>query len=59
MGENMTLEEMVSIEIDKYTMLLRIKKASKEENTVLNHEIKVSEIKLQRYGYNDLEQFQP
>ena len=27
MGEEMTLEEMVSIEIDKYTMLLRIKKA--------------------------------
>lgn len=55
----MSLEVLVSMEIDNYTRLLRIKKSNKEENPVLDFEINVSEIKLKRYGYSDLSQFQP
>lgn len=57
--EIMTLEEIVAYEIDNYTRLLRIKKANKEDNPVLDHEINISEIKLERYGYSDLSKFQP
>lgn len=57
--ETMAPEEIVANEIDNYTRLLRIKKVNKEDNPVLNHEINISEIKLERYGYSDLSKFQP
>ena len=53
----MTKEEMISILIDKYADLMRIKKAQQTENSELNYQITVTKTKLQSFGVNteDLE----
>ncbi|MBQ6696184.1 MAG: hypothetical protein IJN16_05720 [Lachnospiraceae bacterium] len=55
--ETMTKEEMISILIDKYADLMRIKKAQQTENSELNYQITVTKTKLQSFGVNteDLE----
>ncbi len=39
-------------EIDRYSLLQRIKNASKEENAVLDYEIAISKAKLETMGVN-------
>ncbi|MCI5995754.1 MAG: hypothetical protein MRZ45_07400 [Blautia sp.] len=55
--ETMTKEEIISILIDKYADLMRIKKAEKAENSELDYQITVTKAKLQSFGVNteDLE----
>ena len=49
MGEEMTREELISITIDKYTDLQRIKKANGEvKNSELDYQLKVVIAKLKR-----------
>lgn len=42
--------ELAGIELENYARLQRIKEASKEDNSVLDYEIKLSEAKLHSYG---------
>ena len=48
--EGMTKEEMITVEIDKFANLMRIKKYQKEENPELEYQIRISRSKLQGYG---------
>lgn len=49
--DNMSKEELISITIDKYTDLQRIKKANGEvENKELDYQIKVTVAKLSSLG---------
>lgn len=51
MSDEMTREELISIIIDKYTDLQRIKKANGEcENKELDYQIKVTIAKLSSLG---------
>ena len=49
-GDTMTREELISITIDIYTNLQRIKKASTEKNAELEYQIKVVIAKLSSLG---------
>ena len=50
MSENMNEKEMLSILIDKFTDLQRIKKAEKGENEELNYQLKITKAKLESFG---------
>lgn len=51
MGDEMTREELISITIDKYTDLQRIKKSNgNTENKELDYQIKVTIAKLSSLG---------
>ena len=51
MSDNVTREELISITIDKYTDLQRIKKANGDRrNEELEYQIKVTIAKLSSYG---------
>ena len=52
MEVNVNTCEIISYEIQKYSMLQRIKAASKEENPVLDYEIRITEITLHSMGVN-------
>ena len=52
MEENVQSFEMIVNTIEKYSMLQRIKAAGKEENPVLDYEIKVCEAQLHSLGVN-------
>ncbi len=48
--EIMTKEEMINIEIDKFTSLMRIKKYQTEDNPELEYQIRISRAKLEAFG---------
>lgn len=48
--ETMTREEMISVLIEQYANLQRIKKAEKGENEELNYQIKVTKARLEAFG---------
>lgn len=48
--EIMTKEEMINIEIDKFTSLMRIKKYQTEDNPELEYQIRISKAKLEAFG---------
>ncbi len=48
--EIMTKEEMINIEIDKFTNLMRIKKYQTEDNPELEYQIRISKAKLEAFG---------
>ena len=51
MSDNVTREELISITIDKYTDLQRIKRANGDcRNEELEYQIKVTVAKLSSYG---------
>lgn len=53
MSEEMTEKELITVTIDKYTDLQRIKKANgNNENAELDYQIKVVVAKLSSFGVN-------
>ena len=53
MGDNTSEKELISITIDRYTDLQRIKKSNgNQENTELDYQIKVTTAKLSSLGVN-------
>ena len=57
--QNMTLEEKRDMLLEILADLYVIKAASKEENTVLDHKIKVTEKRLEVFGVTDLADIRP
>lgn len=56
---DMTVEEKRDILLEVLADLYTIKAANKEENTVLNHKIKVTEKRLEVLGVTDLSDIKP
>ena len=58
MIQDMTEKELITVTIDKYTDLQRIKKANgNNENKELDYQIKVAKVKLSSFGidYSELD----
>lgn len=51
-GEEMNQYEVVNNTIDYYKNLQAIKKANTCENKVLDYEIKITKVKLEKFGIN-------
>lgn len=56
---DMTMEEKRDMLLENLAALYRIKAASKEENAVLDHEIRVTEKRLEVLGVTDLAAIKP
>ena len=52
MEDSMQNYELITITIEKYSMLQRIKEANQGENPVLDYEIRVCEAQLHSMGVN-------
>ena len=57
--EDMTVEEKRDMLLENLAALYRIKASNKEENPVLDHEIRVTEKRLEVLGVTDLNAIKP